>query len=56
MEKSGLVSSITEAAIEDELTSRNKLYEAIQVGLDQVKDGNTKSWQEMMEKIKKNEK
>ena len=36
----------------EELTSRYKLYEAIHVGLDQIKNGEIIPGQEMMKKIK----
>ena len=37
----------------EELTNRYKLYDAIQAGIDQVKNGETISGQKMMKKIKK---
>ena len=37
----------------EELTNRYKLYEALQIGLDQVKNGETIPGKEMMKKLKK---
>ena len=37
----------------EEITNRYKLYEALQIGLDQIKNGETISGQVMLKKLKK---